>query len=134
MNLVSVLDKFRKKRKRKQVDLQNQFIFRMATKLYVGGLPYSTTQDQLRDAFAKAGEVASTSIIMDKMTGRSRGFGFVEMSNDADAQKAIEMWNGQDFDGRKLTVNEAKPMEARAPRSNDGGGYGGGNGGGRRSW
>jgi cold-inducible RNA-binding protein len=108
----------------------------MATKLYVGGLPYSTTQDQLRDAFAKAGAVASTSIIMDKMTGRSRGFGFVEMENDADAQKAIEMWNGQDFDGRKLTVNEAKPMEARAPRSNDGGngGYGGGNGGGRRSW
>ena len=104
----------------------------MATKLYVGGLPYSTTQDQLRDAFAKAGAVASASIIMDKMTGRSRGFGFVEMENDADAQKAIEMWNGQDFDGRKLTVNEAKPMEARAPRSNDGG-YGG-NGGGRRSW
>ena len=68
---------------------------------------------------------------MDKMTGRSRGFGFVEMENDADAQKAIEMWNNQDFDGRKLTVNEAKPMEPRAPRSNDGGGsYGGG----RRSW
>ena len=109
----------------------------MATKLYVGGLPYQTTQDELRDAFSKAGAVASVSIIMDKMTGRSRGFGFVEMENEADAQKAIEMWNGQDFDGRKLTVNEAKPMEARAPRSNDngGGGYGGGgNGGGRRSW
>ena len=106
--------------------------FRMATKLYVGGLPYSTTQDELRDAFGKAGSVASASIIMDKMTGRSRGFGFIEMENDADAQKAIEMWNGQDFGGRKLTVNEAKPMEARAPRSNDGGGYGGG--GGRRSW
>ena len=104
----------------------------MATKLYVGGLPYSTTQDELRDAFGKAGSVASASIIMDKMTGRSRGFGFIEMENDADAQKAIEMWNGQDFGGRKLTVNEAKPMEARAPRSNDGGGYGGG--GGRRSW
>jgi cold-inducible RNA-binding protein len=70
---------------------------------------------------------------MDKMTGRSRGFGFVEMENDADAQKAIEMWNGKDFGGRKLTVNEAKPMEARAPRSNDGG-YGGSQGGGRRSW
>jgi RNA recognition motif-containing protein len=107
----------------------------MATKLYVGGLPYQTTQDELRDAFSQAGAVASTSIIMDKMTGRSRGFGFVEMENDADAQKAIEMWNGKDFAGRKLTVNEAKPMEARAPRSNDGGGYGGGgNGGGRRSW
>ena len=99
----------------------------MATKLYIGGLPYQTTQDELRDAFSKAGAVASVSIIMDKMTGRSRGFGFVEMENEADAQKAIEMWNGQDFDGRKLTVNEAKPMEARAPRSNDngGGGYGG---------
>ena len=105
----------------------------MATKLYVGGLPYSTTQDELRDAFGKAGSVASASIIMDKMTGRSRGFGFIEMENDADAQKAIEMWNGQDFGGRKLTVNEAKPMEPRAPRSNDGGGYGAG-GGSRRSW
>ncbi len=99
----------------------------MATKLYVGGLPYSTTQDELRDAFAKAGTVTSTSIIMDKMTGRSRGFGFVEMASDDDAQKAIEMWNGQDFGGRKLTVNEAKPLEARPPRRE--GGYGGGGGG-----
>jgi RNA recognition motif-containing protein len=90
----------------------------MAKKLYVGGLPYSTTQDELRDAFSKAGEVASTSVIMDKMTNRSRGFGFVEMVNDADAEKAIEMWNGQDFGGRKLIVNEAKPLEARAPRDN----------------
>src|SRR5580704_16905813 len=107
----------------------------MATKSYVGGLPYSTTQDELQAAFGKAGSVTSTSIIMDKMTGRSRGFGFVEMASDEDAQKAIEMWNGKDFGGRKLTVNEAKPMEARAPRSDDGGGYGGGgNGGGRRSW
>lgn len=90
----------------------------MAKKLYVGGLPYSTTQEELRDAFSKAGEVASTSIIMDKMTNRSRGFGFVEMVNDADAEKAIDMWNGQDFGGRKLIVNEAKPLEARAPRDN----------------
>src|ERR1700690_290178 len=105
----------------------------MATKLYVGGLPYQTTQDELRDAFSQAGAVASTSIIMDKMTGRSRGFGFVEMENNGDAEKAIEMWNGKRRYGRKLPVNEAKPMEARAPRSNDGGGYGG-NGGGRRSW
>jgi RNA recognition motif-containing protein len=88
----------------------------MATKLYVGGLPYSTTQDELRDAFSKAGTVTSTSIIMDKMTNRSRGFGFVEMGSDDEAQKAIEMWNGQDFDGRKLIVNEAKPLEPRAPR------------------
>jgi RNA recognition motif-containing protein len=66
----------------------------MATKLYIGGLPYSTTQDELQEAFAKSGAVVSTSIIMDKMTGRSRGFGFVEMGSDDDAQKAIEMWNG----------------------------------------
>jgi RNA recognition motif-containing protein len=104
----------------------------MATKLYIGGLPYSTTQDELQEAFAKAGAVVSTSIIMDKMTGRSRGFGFVEMGSDDDAQKAIEMWNGQDFGGRKLTVNEAKPLEARPPRREGGGSrFGGGNGGGR---
>jgi cold-inducible RNA-binding protein len=102
----------------------------MATKLYVGGLPYSTSQDELQNAFAKAGAVVSASIIMDKMTGRSRGFGFVEMGSDGDAQKAIEMWNGQDFDGRKLTVNEAKPLEARPPRRE--GGFGGGGGG--RDW
>ncbi len=100
----------------------------MATKLYVGGLPYTTTQDELQNAFAQAGTVSSTTIIVDKMTGRSRGFGFVEMASDEDAQKAIEMWNGKDFGGRKLTVNEAKPLEQRAPRS--GGGYGGG----RQSW
>jgi cold-inducible RNA-binding protein len=102
----------------------------MATKLYIGGLPYSTTQDELQEAFAKAGQVTSATIIMDKMTGRSRGFGFVEMSSDEEAQKAIEMWNGKDFDGRKLTVNEAKPLEARPPRRE--GGFGGGNGGGQR--
>lgn len=100
----------------------------MATKLYVGGLPYSTTQDELQNAFSQAGAVASATIIVDKMTGRSRGFGFVEMANDEDAQKAIELWNGKDFGGRKLTVNEAKPLEPRAPRS------GGGFGGGRQSW
>ena len=107
----------------------------MATKLYVGGLPYSTTQDELQEAFAKAGAVVSTSIIMDKMTGRSRGIGFVEMGSDEDAQKAIEMWNGQDFDGRKLTVNEAKPLEARPPRREGGGSrFGGGGNGGGRDW
>jgi len=93
----------------------------MATKLYVGGLPYSSNEDSLREAFAQAGEVASVSIIMDKMTGRSRGFGFVEMVNDADVQKAIEMWNGKDFEGRRLTVNEARPLEERAPRREFGG-------------
>ena len=99
----------------------------MAKKLYVGGLPYSTTNDELRDAFAKAGAVETATIIMDKMTGRSKGFGFVEMSNDEEAQAAIEMWNGKDFGGRNLTVNEARPMEARPPRREGGGGFGGGN-------
>ena len=102
----------------------------MAKKLYVGGLPYSTTDDELREAFSQAGAVSTVTILMDKMTGRSRGFGFVEMENDGDAEKAIDMWNGKDFGGRKLTVNEAKPMEARAPRSNDGGGRFGN----RQSW
>lgn len=93
----------------------------MATKLYIGGLPYSSTEDSLREAFAQAGEVSSASIIMDKMTGRSRGFGFVEMVNAEDAAKAIEMWNGKDFEGRRLTVNEARPLEPRAPRREFGG-------------
>ena len=110
----------------------------MAKKLYVGGLSYSTTQDSLRDAFAQVGTVESATIIMDKMTGRSKGFGFVEMANDEEADKAIEMWNGKELEGRKLTVNEARPMEPRAPRTggfNRGGGSGGGFGGGRRnSW
>lgn len=88
----------------------------MAKKLYVGGVPYSTTDDSLRAAFAQAGEVASANIIMDRMTGRSKGFGFVEMADDAGAQAAIEMWNGKEFEGRKLTVNEARPMEPRPPR------------------
>jgi len=100
----------------------------MAKKLYVGGLAYATTQDELRDAFAKAGAVESATIIMDRMTGRSKGFGFVEMTNDDDAKAAIEMWNGKDFGGRTLTVNEARPMEPRAPRE---GGFGGGGG---RNW
>ncbi|HTR19092.1 MAG TPA: RNA-binding protein [Candidatus Paceibacterota bacterium] len=101
----------------------------MAKKLYVGGLPYSTTEDELRDAFAGAGSVTSATIIMDRMSGRSKGFGFVEMSSDEEAQKAIDMWNGKDFGGRTLTVNEARPMEER-PRNGGGGGYRGGNGGG----
>lgn len=88
----------------------------MATKLYVGGIPYSTTEAALGEHFSKVGEVTSTAIITDKMTGRSKGFGFVEMTNDDEAQKAIEAYNGQDFDGRKLTVNVARPLE---PRNND---------------
>jgi len=88
----------------------------MAKKLYVGGIPYTSTDADLRDAFAQAGEVTSATIIMDRMSGRSKGFGFVEMTNDDDAAKAIDLWNGKDFQGRKLTVNEARPMEPRAPR------------------
>ena len=82
----------------------------MAKKLYVGGLPYATTDTELKEAFGAAGSVESAVIIMDKMSGRSKGFGFVEMSSDEEAQKAIEMMNGKDFGGRTLTVNEARPM------------------------
>ncbi len=85
----------------------------MAKKLYVGGLSYSTTQESLNSYFAQAGTVESATVIMDKMSGRSKGFGFVEMSSDAEAQKAIEMFNGKDFEGRNLTVNEARPMVQR---------------------
>ncbi|MEK7612355.1 MAG: RNA-binding protein [Patescibacteria group bacterium] len=88
----------------------------MAKKLYVGGIPYSSTEETLKDAFSAAGEVASATILTDKFTGRSRGFGFVEMADDAGAEKAIEMFNGKDFEGRKLVVNEARPMEERAPK------------------
>ncbi len=106
----------------------------MAKKLYVGGLSYSTSDETLRSSFAQAGAVESATIIMDKMSGRSKGFGFVEMANDDEAQSAIEMWNGKELDGRKLTVNEARPMTPRPPRR-DGGGYGnrGFGGGGQRS-
>jgi len=93
----------------------------MAKRLYIGGLPYTTNEDGLKSAFSQAGTVESASIVMDRMTGRSRGFGFVEMSTDDEAMKAIEMFNGKDFEGRKLTVNEAKPMEQRAPRREQGG-------------
>ena len=89
----------------------------MAKKVYVGGISYSSTEDGLRKHFEQAGAVESATIISDKMTGRSKGFGFVEMSSDEDAQNAISMFNGKDLDGRNLTVNEARPMEAR-PRRN----------------
>ncbi|OGN02774.1 MAG: RNA-binding protein [Candidatus Yanofskybacteria bacterium RIFCSPLOWO2_12_FULL_44_13b] len=99
----------------------------MLKKLYVGNLPYTATDDQLRDMFTQHGAVSSASVLMDKMTGRSRGFGFVEMENDEEALKAVDALNGTDFDGRKLVVNEARPMTERAPRR---GGFGGGGGGG----
>jgi RNA recognition motif-containing protein len=99
----------------------------MATKLYIGGVSYGSTEDSLRDAFAQAGNVVSAKIIIDKMTGRSRGFAFVEMGSEEEAQKAIALWNGKELDGRALTVNEARPMEERAPRTGGTGGYHGGN-------
>ncbi len=104
----------------------------MAKKLYVGGLPYSTTDAELKDAFSAAGAVSSAVVIMDKMTGRSKGFGFVEFAADEDAQKAIDQFNGKDFGGRSITVNEARPMEDRPRRDFRGGGGGGGYGGGNR--
>lgn len=94
----------------------------MSKKLYIGGLPYSTTEDALTQAFGQAGSVVSAKIILDKMSGRSRGFGFVEMASDEEAQAAIDMWHGKEFEGRTLTVNEARPMSDRPPRgqwSND---------------
>ena len=81
----------------------------MGNKLFVGNLPFETTEDELRETFSQAGEVASVRIITDKFTGRSRGFGFVEMATDDEAQKAIEQFDGFDLQGRSLTVNEAKP-------------------------
>lgn len=88
----------------------------MALKLYVGNLPYSTTDEQLKEMFAGEGEVTSAQVIMDRMSGRSKGFGFVEMADDAAAKAAIEKLNGKDFGGRNLVVNEARPMQPRAPR------------------
>jgi len=109
----------------------------MATKLYVGNLPFQTTSDELRDHFAQAGNVESASVVEDRMTGRSRGFGFVEMATPEEATAAIEQLNGKEFGGRNLTVNEARPRTDRGPGGygggNRGGGYGGGGyGGGRR--
>jgi RNA recognition motif-containing protein len=102
----------------------------MGSKLYVGGLPYSVTEQQLTDTFGAHGTVASAKIISDKFTGQSRGFGFVEMSSDAEAQAAITALHGTELGGRTLTVNEAKPMESRS--GGGGGGFGGRGGGGKR--
>jgi RNA recognition motif-containing protein len=83
----------------------------MEKKLYVGSLSYGTTEEGLKEYFSQAGQVESVTIIKDKFSGRSKGFGFVEMSTEDEAQKAIEMFNDKEFDGRKLTVNEARPMK-----------------------
>ncbi|VTU18678.1 RNA recognition motif domain-containing protein [Variovorax sp. PBL-E5] len=111
----------------------------MGKKLYVGNLAYSVRDNDLEQAFAAYGSVASAKVMMERDSGRSKGFGFVEMGTDAEALAAIEGLNGQSLDGRSLTVNEARPMEPRSPggfggggggRSGGGGGYGGGGGGG----
>ena len=109
----------------------------MGQKLYVGNLSYNTTSSDLEQLFSQHGTVQSAEVIQDRDTGRSKGFGFVEMGSDQDAQAAIAALNGQQHDGRTLTVNEAKPREDRGPRGGGGGGggrggYGGGGGGGGR--
>ena len=99
----------------------------MGNKLYVGNLPYSFRDQDLEQTFSQFGSVGSAKVMMERDTGRSKGFGFVEMGSDAEAQAAIQGVHGQNFGGRDLVVNEARPMEPRPPRS---GGFGGGNGGG----
>ena len=106
----------------------------MAKKLYVGGLSYDTTEDTLKSTFAQAGTVVSVAVIMDRMTSRSKGFGFVEMSTEEEAQKAIEMFNGKEIDGRAVTVNEARPQSDRPHRDFQQGGRGGFQRQQRRSW
>ena len=97
----------------------------MGNKLYVGNLPYSVRDNDLEQAFSAFGAVTSAKVMMERDTGRSKGFGFVEMGSDAEAQQAIDGMNGQSLGGRSLVVNEARPMEARPPRTG-GGGFGGG--------
>jgi hypothetical protein len=109
----------------------------MGNKLYVGNLPYSVRDEDLQQSFGQFGSVTSAKVMMERDTGRSKGFGFVEMGSDAEAQAAINGMNGQPLGGRSVVVNEARPMEARPPRTGGfgggGGGYGGGGGGGDRS-
>ena len=112
----------------------------MGNKLYVGNLPYTVRDEDLQQAFSGYGAVNSAKVMMERDTGRSKGFGFVEMGSDAEAQAAIEGMNGQSLGGRSLVVNEARPMEARPPRTGGfggprggGGGFGGGGDGGFRS-
>jgi cold-inducible RNA-binding protein len=111
----------------------------MSTRLYVGNLNFRTTSDELREIFSQAGEVENATVVEDRDTGRSRGFGFVEMATAEGAAAAIEQFNGKEFGGRTLTVNEARPRVERGgygggggrERGGYGGGYGGGGGGGR---
>lgn len=116
----------------------------MSKKLYVGNLPFSVDNDKLKELFASYGEIEEATLISDKFSGRSKGFGFVTFTNDEDADKAIAEMNEKEVEGRKLTVNEARPMEERPPRrdfgnrgggrdNNRGGGFGGNRGGGNRN-
>ena len=105
----------------------------MGNKLYVGNLPYGVRDNDLEQAFSQFGSVTSAKVMMERDTGRSKGFGFVEMGSDAEAQAAINGMNGQPLGGRAIVVNEARPMEPRPPRSGGFGGGGGGYGGGGRS-
>jgi RNA recognition motif-containing protein len=99
-----------------------------SVRLFIGNLPYNVTSEDLEKTFSQAGAVTSARVITDRETGQSRGFGFVEMGSAADGQKAISMWNGQDLNGRALTVNEARPMaEGRGAGGGGGGSRGGGN-------
>jgi RNA recognition motif-containing protein len=100
----------------------------MATKLFVGGLSWGTTEDALREAFAAIGTVTSASVITDKYTGKSKGFGFVEMGSEEEAQRAVQELNGKQLDGRTIVVNEARPMQPRENRGGGGGSFRGGGG------
>ena len=104
----------------------------MSTKLYVGNLSFRVTSEDLQEHFATAGEVNSANVVMDRETGRSRGFGFVEMASEDAATSAIAQFNGQEYDGRNMVVNEARPREDNRGGGGGRGGYGGGGGGGRR--
>jgi RNA recognition motif-containing protein len=101
----------------------------MGTKLYVGNLSFNTTENELQELFAQAGTVQEVSLMQDKFTGKSRGFAFITMGSEEDAQNAISKLNGQTVEGRALTVNEARPREPRPPGGGGGRGYGGGGGG-----
>ena len=104
----------------------------MGTKLYVGNLSFNTTENELQELFSQAGTVQEVTLMQDKFTGKSRGFAFVTMGSEEDAQNAISKFNGQTVEGRPLTVNEARPREPRPPGGGGGRGYGGGGYGGRR--
>ena len=101
----------------------------MGTKLYVGNLPFNTTENELQELFSQAGTVQEVTLMQDRFTGKSRGFAFITMGSEEDAQNAISKLNGQAIEGRPLTVNEARPREPRAPGGGGGRGYGGGGGG-----